>query len=170
MKKGIFWCDSFGRDSPHLIVVSVKCDADGKSDRPIDFSSKSGQNFNHKAEWQKLSRSVTRGQPFNYYPRGRVEIKNRQNRLSVFYKRAKGFFDKRYINRRDVFVIGKSVAVYCDIFAVEIIIVKRNNKSVFAALFYTLGDFAGSRGLARGAGSRKHNYVYRFIAENILSA
>ena len=78
MKKGIFWCDSFGRDSPHLIVVSVKCDADGKSDRPIDFSSKSGQNFNHKAEWQKLSRSVTRGQPFNYYPRGRVEIKNRK--------------------------------------------------------------------------------------------
>ena len=78
MKKGIFWCDSFGRDSPHLIVVSVKCDADGKSDSPIDFSSKSGQNFNHKAEWQKLSRSVTRGQPFNYYPRGRVEIKNRK--------------------------------------------------------------------------------------------
>ena len=78
MKKGIFWCDSFGRGSPHLIVVSVKCDADGKSDRPIDFSSKSGQNFNHKAEWQKLSRSVTRGQPFNYYPRGRVEIKNRK--------------------------------------------------------------------------------------------
>lgn len=78
MKKGIFWCDSFGCDSPHLIVVSVKCDADGKSDRPIDFSSKSGQNFNHKAEWQKLSRSVTRGQPFNYYPRGRVEIKNRK--------------------------------------------------------------------------------------------
>ena len=78
MKKGIFWCDSFGRDSPHLIVVSVKCDADGKSDRPIDFSSKSGQNFNHKAEWQKLSRSVTRGQHFNYYPRGRVEIKNRK--------------------------------------------------------------------------------------------
>ena len=78
MKKGIFWCDSFVRDSPHLIVVSVKCDADGKSDRPIDFSSKSGQNFNHKAEWQKLSRSVTRGQPFNYYPRGRVEIKNRK--------------------------------------------------------------------------------------------
>ena len=78
MKKGIFWCDSFGRDSPHLIVVSVKCDADGKSDRPIDFSSKSGQNFNHKAEWQKLSRSVTRGQPFKYYPRGRVEIKNRK--------------------------------------------------------------------------------------------
>lgn len=78
MKKGIFWCDSFGRDSPHLIVVSVKCDADGKSDLPIDFSSKSGQNFNHKAEWQKLSRPVTRGQPFNYYPRGRVEIKNRK--------------------------------------------------------------------------------------------
>lgn len=67
-----------GATPPHLIVVSVKCDADGKSDRPIDFSSKSGQNFNHKAEWQKLSRSVTRGQPFNYYPRGRVEIKNRK--------------------------------------------------------------------------------------------
>ena len=78
MKKGIFWCDSFGRDSPHLIVVSVKCDADGRSDQLIDYSSKSGQNFNHKAEWQKLSRSVTGGQPFNYYPRGRVEIKNRK--------------------------------------------------------------------------------------------
>ena len=42
----------------------------------MQFSSKSGDNFNHRFEWARLDRKVTEGQPFNYYPRGRVEIKN----------------------------------------------------------------------------------------------
>ena len=44
----------------------------------MHFSSKSGDNFNHRFEWEHLDRRITEGQPFNYYPRGRVEIKNRK--------------------------------------------------------------------------------------------
>ena len=48
----------------------------------VEYSSKSGNNFNHKAEWSKLPKSVTNGQPYNYFPRGRVEIKN--NKAKVY--------------------------------------------------------------------------------------
>lgn len=54
------------------------CDEYGTSIEPVTYSSKSGNNFNHKSEWACLDKSVTGGYPFNYYPRGRVEIKNRK--------------------------------------------------------------------------------------------
>lgn len=76
MKKGIFWCKDFNTPYPKLITVSVSCDKNGFSDEIITFSSKSGENFNHKAEWTRLNKSVSQGKTFNYYPRGRVEIKN----------------------------------------------------------------------------------------------
>ena len=71
MYKGIFWKTENG-----FISVKVKSDHDGVGLEPMGYSSKSGENFNHKLEWNKLPRSVTGGKPFNFYPRGRVEIKN----------------------------------------------------------------------------------------------
>ena len=76
MKKGIFWVTDHNSEKPQLITVSVECSASGYSDLPVSYSSKSGDNFNHKIEWQRLDRIVTNGLPYNYYPRGRVEIKN----------------------------------------------------------------------------------------------
>ena len=76
MKKGVFWCVGHDTDSPDLITVSVECDANGKSEIPTEYSSKSGDNFNHRLEWEKLGKRVTGGLPFDWYPRGRVEIKN----------------------------------------------------------------------------------------------
>ena len=76
MRKGIFWCVDASRENPRLITVSVSCDANGNADPSTVFSSKSGANFNHKAEWEKLDKSVRNGVAFNYYPRGRVEIRN----------------------------------------------------------------------------------------------
>ena len=70
MYKGIFWKTENG-----FISVKVKSDHDGVGLEPMGYSSKSGENFNHKLEWNKLPRSVTGGKPFNFYPRGRVEIK-----------------------------------------------------------------------------------------------
>lgn len=61
-----------------LITVLTACDEYGTSIEPVTYSSKSGNNFNHKSEWACLDKSVTGGYPFNYYPRGRVEIKNRK--------------------------------------------------------------------------------------------
>ena len=76
MRKGIFWCANFDTECPELIAVSAACDKNGDSKEPVRFSSKSGNNFNHRPEWERLDRSITAGRPFNYYPRGRVEIKN----------------------------------------------------------------------------------------------
>ena len=72
MYKGIFWYDPAEKK---LIVKKVACDPDGVALEPVEYSSKSGDNFNHKAEWTRLPRSITNGNPYNYYPRGRVEIK-----------------------------------------------------------------------------------------------
>ena len=76
MKKGIFWCKDANSESPELIVVSSVCDRNGNPAEPTAFSSKAGENYNHKTEWANLGKRVTGGQPYNYYPRGRVEIRN----------------------------------------------------------------------------------------------
>ena len=71
MYKGIFWFTGDG-----LLTVKVLCGGDGRPLEAADFSAKSGENFNHRAEWAKLPGSTTAGLPFDYWPRGRVEIKN----------------------------------------------------------------------------------------------
>lgn len=76
LKKGVFWCVGHNTDSPKLITVCTDCDPDGISDPSTLYSSKSGDNFNHRLEWEKLGKRVTGGLPFDWYPRGRVEIKS----------------------------------------------------------------------------------------------
>ena len=72
----------FDTNHPNLIIVAVPCDENGFTNETAAFSAKSGENFNHKTEWSKLDKSSTQGKPFNYYPRGRVEIRN--GRATVF--------------------------------------------------------------------------------------
>ena len=80
MYKGIFWCNVTWFDDEMythtLLPVRVRCNNDGNSIENADFSSKSGDNFNHKKEWEKLSAENRRlrNKPFDHYPRGRVEI------------------------------------------------------------------------------------------------
>ncbi len=76
MKKGIFWCVDADTPHPGLIVVSVNCTADGEPAQAVVFSSKSGTNYNHKTEWERLDKRIKGRHRYNYYPRGRVEIKN----------------------------------------------------------------------------------------------
>lgn len=61
MRKGIFWCTSFDTEHPKLMTVSVACDKNGDTKESVQFSSKFGNNFNHKLEWKRLERSVTAG-------------------------------------------------------------------------------------------------------------
>ncbi|SOC08082.1 hypothetical protein [Pseudobutyrivibrio ruminis] len=80
MKKGIFWyCNTsrYGVEE-HIIPVFVECNIDGTALEDVEFSSKSGTNFNHKKEWSKRNSEY----PYNYYPRGRVEI--RKGKIKVF--------------------------------------------------------------------------------------
>ncbi len=79
MYKGIFWL--INEDGPKLLSIKALCDETGKPLEEINFSSKSGENFNHKFEWDKLPSSVKKNKSFDYYPRGRVEIKNSKIRI-----------------------------------------------------------------------------------------
>lgn len=81
MQKGIFWIKQ--TNEIEIIKISAICDLSGKIYvDSVDFSSKSGENFNHKAEWAKLPKSITEKYSYNYYPRGRVEIKN--GRITIY--------------------------------------------------------------------------------------
>lgn len=82
MNKGIFWLITNQSGEKELLCIKVACDAMGDPKEQVMFSSKSGENFNHKAEWSKLSPRLTLGKPFNYFPRGRVEI--RKGKVTVF--------------------------------------------------------------------------------------
>lgn len=83
MKKGIFWCRNYLTEEAELLIVAAECDRTGNAlDPEAAFSSKSGKNFNHRIEWQRMERSVTQGFSFDHWPRGRVEIRN--GRATVF--------------------------------------------------------------------------------------
>lgn len=87
MYKGIFWYTSMDinekTDVPTVLTLRVECDIDGTTLENVKFSSKSGDNFNHKAEWDFFSLSMKpyKGLPFDYFPRGRVEIKNKKIKI-----------------------------------------------------------------------------------------
>ena len=84
MKKGVFWVVR-GDANTKLISVSVCCDKDGNPLEDVPMSSKSGTNFNHKQEWSLLDileHREAKGKPFDYYPRGRVEIKS--GKVTIF--------------------------------------------------------------------------------------
>ncbi len=70
-KKGVFW-----KIEEKYLAFMVDCDSEGipLEEIPAVMRSKNGQNFQHKAVWQTLSKKVTGRKPFDYYPRGRVEI------------------------------------------------------------------------------------------------
>lgn len=76
MNKGIFWLITNRSGEEQLLTVKVSCDGMGTPLVPVVFSSKSGENFNHQVEWAKFSPRLTQGKAFNYYPRGRVEVKS----------------------------------------------------------------------------------------------
>lgn len=82
MYKGIFWIIRDLLGDRKLLSVKVACDFYGQPLEHVCFSSKSGDNFNHRLEWSKLSSRLTQGKSFNYYPRGRVEVRN--GKITVF--------------------------------------------------------------------------------------
>ena len=69
--KGVFWYVD-GK----IVSKKVKCDENGKAWEMCKYTSKSGDNFDHKLEWEEFPKSITGNHPYNYYPRGRVEVRN----------------------------------------------------------------------------------------------
>lgn len=71
LSKGLFWL------SDKLIIIKAECDINGNF-LVLPNScllSENGEELNHKKAWQTLSKTDTNGKLFNYYPRGRVQIK-----------------------------------------------------------------------------------------------
>ena len=78
LQKGIFWIKNIDDIAASSLCFSVACTADGTitGEPCCAFLSKSGTDYNHKKVWEALPPHVTDHAPFDYYPRGRVEIKS----------------------------------------------------------------------------------------------
>lgn len=145
-KKGIFWCyrkSGWSGETQYCVYnkIIVYCDADGNALEELyysdkfesriirpkapAYSSKSGENFNHKIEWEKIICCTEEDKhnlklPFNYYPRGRIEVK--RGKVKIFagsavvsndnYREAicQAFFYK--CNRKDITWIADDSSHY----------------------------------------------------------
>ena len=78
LQRGIFWVKDIDDISKSFIYFSVPCNNTGENliDPEEYNASKDGLSHNHENTWNNLSHKVTEGKPFNYFPRGRVEIHN----------------------------------------------------------------------------------------------
>lgn len=81
-KKGIFWIvdrKNLQNNEPYLFRIPVDPVGVPCFLTPIPpLNSKRGDNYTHKKTWERyLSAELRRGKPYNYYPRGRVEIKEK---------------------------------------------------------------------------------------------
>lgn len=79
--RGIFWITDVDNITSSNLYFTIPCDAFGCIDDPEfhiqdSMSSTGSDNYNHQRVWNSLERRYTKGKPFNYYPRGRVEISN----------------------------------------------------------------------------------------------
>lgn len=78
--RGIFWIKDIDNVQGSGLCFRIPCDSNGSIiadfEIPQSMSSKNGDNYNHKNVWGTLSGRETDGKPFDYYPRGRIEIRN----------------------------------------------------------------------------------------------
>lgn len=76
--KGIFWITELEPINSNLYFL-IPCDMYGNiEDYNLDYTAKTGTTYNHEKTWNKLPSKITNNKPYNYYPRGRVEINNRK--------------------------------------------------------------------------------------------
>lgn len=88
VKKGIFWIvnrENLENNEPFLFRIPVDCAGAPcyltPSPRP---NSKHGDNYNHMLTWdQYVPEELRRCKPYDWYPRGRVEIKEK-GRATIF--------------------------------------------------------------------------------------
>ena len=79
--RGIFWITDIDNIYSSKLYFQIPCDSSGSIDDmefkiPDTMSSTGSDNYNHKRVWNSISNKETKGKPFDYYPRGRVEISN----------------------------------------------------------------------------------------------
>lgn len=84
LSKGVFWIKDPENPTDELTFPIPS----GLNGETLDSSSviasgmaNSGLTYNHSRIWRELSHSLTDGKPFDYYPRGRVEIRNGEAKI-----------------------------------------------------------------------------------------
>lgn len=78
--RGIFWIPEPENPlSDRTVLIRIPVDPEGNPKRnDTAFSSRRGDDFNHERSWASLSKSRKEGKPFDFFPRGRVEIGKRK--------------------------------------------------------------------------------------------
>lgn len=76
--KGIFWITEVDDWSAEQLISRIQVTPAGKLINPekLDLNSKNVDNYNHRLLWESLTSKTTHNKPYNYYPRGRIEIKH----------------------------------------------------------------------------------------------
>lgn len=77
--RGIFWITDIDDIYGSGLYFLIPCDSNGNIsdfEIPPHMSSESTDNYNHKKVRNSLPKKITGGKPFDYYPRGRVEVRN----------------------------------------------------------------------------------------------
>ena len=69
LSKGLFWLikNNIGEDILFCVVEPIK--------GAVNVVQPENKEMNHERTWSILDKRITRGKPYNYFPRGRVEIK-----------------------------------------------------------------------------------------------
>ena len=80
LHKGIFWIKDTDDIENSILYFTIDCDSNGNNiSNPEEYNaSKDGLSYNHKNTWSKLPSKYTDNKSFDYYPRGRVEIRNKR--------------------------------------------------------------------------------------------
>lgn len=76
LSKGIFWVRDANNIEGSGIFLDIPCTPEGDAFNISGLNAKNGTTYNHEHTWPLLGASITEGKPYNYYPRGRVEIAN----------------------------------------------------------------------------------------------
>lgn len=76
LSKGIFWITDLSDIESSGIYFDIPCNVNGDPDCIDELNAKNGKTYNHERTWQLLDSKITHNKPYNYFPRGRVEIAN----------------------------------------------------------------------------------------------
>ena len=85
LHKGIFWIKDINDIENSILYFTINCNSNGNNiSDPEEYNvSRDGLSYNHKNTWSKLSSKYTNNKSFDYYPRGRVEIRNKKATIYI---------------------------------------------------------------------------------------
>lgn len=100
--KGIFWITDIANLNSEELIFRIPVTPEGEIIEPekLDLNSKNEDNYNHRLHWASLPPKMTHNKAFDYYPRGRVEIRNKKAIIylnpNIATDQVKGFIIEKF--------------------------------------------------------------------------